>query len=76
MNIIKSNKYKQVFADFDVLATHGQEPAVMAIMAEPKNGQDFLMPMDPKTALNLGTMLVQTAIKLKPELFAEWLSGE
>jgi hypothetical protein len=47
----------------------------MALMVEPKRSETFIMPMDMRTARDMGVMLLETVYKVAPELFMEGLNG-
>jgi hypothetical protein len=74
---IKSSRYRNVYADFEVLCdpkpSVGRDPAV-AILVEPKRREKFLMPMSLRAAAELGLMLFQTAATVDPTLFFALLS--
>lgn len=73
-NTIQSRDHKNIYAHFDVLVdpkpSHGLEPAV-AIMVEPRRAEKFLLPMDLKTARDLGVILIDAITKVSPELMIE-----
>lgn len=74
MNIPALN-HKHIFSrHFEVLVDPkpgaGREP-VMAIMIDPKDDEKAILPMDLRTARDLGVMLIDTLVKVAPEMVTE-----
>jgi hypothetical protein len=73
-NTIKSRDYKNVYADFTVVVdpapSFGRDPA-MALLVEPNRGEKFLLPMDMKSARDLGYMLLRTVMRVAPGVLLE-----
>ncbi|GAB1811156.1 hypothetical protein [Mycobacterium sp. MUNTM1] len=74
---IRSRDYKNVYANFDVLVDPkpSRGEPVVAILVEPKNDEKFIIPMDLKAARDLGVMLIDTLVKLSPDLIVELFNG-
>ena len=76
MQTIKSRDYKTVFAkEFDILVDTDPKVGapVLAIKVNPKGDKCFIMPLDYKSARDMAVMMLDTLMKVAPQLVLDIL---